>query len=170
MSKYIKITSPTNTPDRAARWSGGVPELHEDQRLRLVGHASWGRGLTSTSRLTSLSLSSPSLHLTAFSRFGSRGKVNVLFLHNQCRRHIVISHMCIILIVIWRLCSRSGSPETGLVFTTITINVIVISAFSCDDFVQDLDLPRLDRLPQLGRRTRQLRLGHRGAKLQHDEL
>ena len=28
------------------------------------------------------------------------GKVNVLFLHNQCHRHIVVSHMCFILFLI----------------------------------------------------------------------
>ena len=43
------------------------------------------------------------------------GKVNVLFLQKQCHRHIVISHICIILFLIWQLCSRSGSPETGRV-------------------------------------------------------
>ena len=35
----------TNT-DWAARWSGGVPELYEDQRVRLVCHSSRGRGLS----------------------------------------------------------------------------------------------------------------------------
>ena len=66
----------TNT-DRAARWSGGVPELHEDQRLRLVGHSSRGRGLS--------------------------------YHHYHCRCYL----SCTIIIIIWRLCSRSGSPETG---------------------------------------------------------
>ena len=68
----------------------------------------------------------------------------------------------------------SVTPVEGEVCLIITIIVVVLflvlSSLSYDDFVQDLDLPRLDRLPRLGRRTRQLRLGHRSAQLQHDEL
>ena len=40
----------TNT-DWTARRSGGVPELHEDQRVRLVGHSGRGRGLSSLTLL-----------------------------------------------------------------------------------------------------------------------